>query len=248
MFCSNCGSPLTEGARFCPSCGASVNGAETPAAPVPPPMADAVPTAGLPLPEGIERAPDGSLCWTYEQSLWKNPSILYTLLKVMLVVDVIVVVMIGVISAITGDFDLTMTLTVGAVVMVISVLLALIGYAVFALISGGKHEMLFIMDETRVIHTLMPKEAERGRRISDAAILVGALTGSLSTMGAGMASRGRETMISPFAEIQSIEQDRGHDCIKVRCGLYFNQVYASPVQYDFVLSHIAAHCPGVKVG
>ena len=202
---------------------------------------------GYGLPEGMDIAPDGTICWTYEQNLWRNPAILYTVLKALLVTIAIVLVLIGGITAINGDFDLGEMLTIGGVVTAVFLVLGLIGYAGFALLSGGKYAMLFLMDETQVVHTQMPKEAARGRRISEAAILIGALTGNLSVTGMGMAHYGRDTMVSTFAKVKSIEQDRSHDLIKVRAGLEFNQIYASPAQYDFVLSHIASRCPGVRV-
>ncbi len=65
--------------------------------------------------------------------------------------------------------------------------------------------------------------------------------------GMGMANYGRNAMESKFANVKSIVQDRSHDLIKVRAGFEYNQIYASPAQYDFVLSHIASHCPNVRV-
>ncbi|MBQ8699539.1 MAG: hypothetical protein IJ521_11185, partial [Schwartzia sp.] len=88
---------------------------------------------------------------------------------------------------------------------------------------------------------------KRGNRVSDIAVIVGALAGNLTLAGMGLANRGRNAMESNFAEVKSIVQDRAHDLIKVRSGFEFNQIYASPAQYDFVLAHIASHCPAAKV-
>ena len=126
-------------------------------------------------------------------------------------------------------------------------ILSLLGYAVYAAISGGKYNMLFFMNDTLVVHMAMPKEAKRGDRINDIAVLLGALTGNPTLTGMGMANYRRNTLTSHFSDVKSIVQDRPHDLIKVRAGLKFNQIYASPAQYDFVLSHIASHCPGVRV-
>ncbi len=256
MFCKNCGNQLNDNARFCPSCGAPANGAPAPqmaqepmmAPPASGTQASAAPeTGGSALPPGIERLEDGTLCWTYFQSLWSNPTILYTLLKVMGVAVLIVMLIIGGIGLMEGSFEPLEMLIIGGGLAVGMTVLSLIGYAVYAAVSGGEYGMLFFMNDTIIVHMAMPKEAKRGDRISDMAVLVGALTGNLTLAGMGLANRGRNAMESKFAEVKSITQDRAHDLIKVRSGFEFNQIYASPAQYDFVLSHIANHCPNVRV-
>ena len=252
MFCANCGNRIHEGVRFCPSCGAPANGAAAPQPTSAPPNFRAQePTAreaaGCDLPPGIERLEDGTLCWTYSQSLWANPTILYTVLKVMLIAVLIVTLLIGGLAVMDGSFGLGELLMIGGGLAVGMTVLSLIGYAVYAAVSGGEYGMLFFMNDTIIVHMAMPKEAKRGDRVSDIAVLVGALMGNLTLAGMGLANRGRNAMESNFAEVKSIVQDRAHDLIKVRAGLEFNQIYASPAQYDFVLAHIASHCPAAKV-
>ena len=101
MFCPNCGSRMNDGARFCPSCGAPANEVPLPQQPMdaPPAFGSQGPAmqgqSGYSLPPGVECLEDGTLCWTYFQSLWSNPTILYTLLKVMGVAVLIVMLIIG---------------------------------------------------------------------------------------------------------------------------------------------------------
>ncbi len=255
MFCKNCGNQLNDGARFCPSCGAPANGTPTPQMTPPmsappafgPPEPDTQEAGGPALPPGIERLEDGTLCWTYFQSLWSNPTILYTLLKVMGVAVLIVMLLIGGIGLMEDSFEVSEILMIGGGLAVGMAVLSLIGYAVYAAISGGEYGMLFFMNDAIIVHMAMPKEAKRGDHINSAAVLVGMLTGNLTLTGMGMANYGRNALESKFAEVKSITQDRAHDLIKVRSGFEFNQIYASPAQYDFVLSHIANHCPNVRV-
>ena len=203
--------------------------------------------AGCALPPGIESIEDGPFYWTYSQSLWSNPTILYTVLKVMLIAVLIIMLIFGGVGLTDDSFELSEILITGAGLAVGMTVLSLIGYAVFAAISGGKYNMLFIMDEDCIMHTVMPKEATQGNRINDVTAIVGVLTGNPTLAGMGMANYGRNSMTSSFSEVKSIVQDRAHDLIKVRTGFEHNQIYASPAQYDFVLSYIASHCPGVRV-
>ena len=248
MFCAKCGNPINDGAHFCPFCGAPAGGTpapqQQPASGTPPAMQQGT---GCILPPGIESIEDGPFYWTYAQSLWSHPTILYTVLKVMLIAVLIIMLIFGGIGLTDGSFEVSELLITGAGLTVGMTVLSLIGYAVFAAVSGGTYNMLFIMDEDCVMHTVLPKEAAQGNRISDAAAIVGVLTGNPTLAGMGMANCGRNSMTSSFAEVKSIVQDRAHDLIKIRAGLEFNQIYASPAQYDFVLSYIASHCPGVRV-
>lgn len=239
MFCQNCGNRMDDNARFCSSCGAPMPQMTQP----PPDMQDEGDGA---LPPGIERLEDGTLCWIYAQSLWSNPTILYTVLKVMMISTLIVMLLLVGLSIMEGDFDLGETLIIGGGLAAGVTVLSLIGYAVFAAVSGGKYNMLFFMNDTIIVHMAMPKEKTRGDRISSAAVIVGALVGNPTLTGVGLANYGRNTMESKFANVKSIVQDRSHDLIKVRDGFEFNQIYASPAQYDFVLSHIVSHCPNVR--
>ncbi len=253
MFCPNCGSRMNDGARFCPSCGAPANEVPLPQQPMdaPPAFGSQGPAmqgqSGYSLPPGVECLEDGTLCWTYSQSLWSNPTILYTVLKVVLIVALLVTLFIGGLSVVEGDFDIGETLMIGGGMAVGMTVLSLLGYAVYAAISGGRYNMLFFMNDAIVVHTVLPREASRGDRINDMAVIVGALTGNPTLAGMGLANYGRNSMTSNFTEVKSIVRDRSHDLIKVRAGFEFNQIYASPAQYDFVLSHIASRCPAVRV-
>ena len=251
MFCTNCGNQINNNARFCPFCGVEANGASPQPMDAPPKSEVQAPAAqGTPdcaLPPGVERTDDGILFWTYSQSLWSNPTILYTVLKVMLIVVLLVTLFIGGLAIMDGSFDPGEILIIGGGLAAGFSVLSLIGYAVYAAISGGQYNMLFFMNDDVVVHMAMPKEAKRGDRINDIAVLVGVLTGNPTLTGMGMANYGRNTLESNFADVKSIVQDRSHDLIKVRAGFEFNQIYASPAQYDFVLSHIASRCPGVRV-
>ena len=268
MFCTNCGNQINDGTRFCPFCGASASEAQTPPAPqmtpqqqtqmgAPSSFAQQQPAfgpspstrqgTGYALPPGIEYLEDGPFYWTYSQSLWSNPTILYTVLKVVLITVLILMLIIGGIGLMDDSFEVSEILIIGGGLAVGMTGLSLIGYAIFAAVSGGKYNMLFIMDEDCIMHAQMPKEAARGDTISDVAGVVGVLTGNLTLMGTSMAQYGRHTMTSAFSKVKSITQDRAHDVIKIRAGVEFNQIYANPAQYDFVLSYIASHCPNVRV-
>ena len=87
MYCENCGTQLKDGAKFCPNCGASVASPSSIEVKQPQPyqQASQPQTTSQPRPEEltarIQLCPDGKYRWSYEVNLWRNPSILFDLLK-----------------------------------------------------------------------------------------------------------------------------------------------------------------------
>ena len=62
MFCTHCGNPLSDAARFCGRCGQPVNAPAQPAAPAPVPAAPAPVAAPAPLPFDFSRIPVRRCC------------------------------------------------------------------------------------------------------------------------------------------------------------------------------------------
>mgnify|MGYP000845290531 CR=1 FL=1 len=77
MICTKCGQKYSEGSHFCEKCGAPV-GEEFPKreAVDQQPNQQASP--------GVVMGGDGILRWAYEMNMWKNPTLVITIWKVLL--------------------------------------------------------------------------------------------------------------------------------------------------------------------
>ena len=87
MFCPNCGTQIDDNARFCPECGTKTGKADIGAAVLPsaPPVrqpAQEPPMQGQRVTENIYLCPDGVYRWAYEYKLMRDPTILITIFKV----------------------------------------------------------------------------------------------------------------------------------------------------------------------
>ena len=93
MYCEKCGAQLTEGAKFCDNCGAPVVLPGSPAE-APGPQAAGQQwegqIEGQKVTQNIYLCPDGMYRWFYEFDMIRNPTILFTVWKVMLMAFVIV--------------------------------------------------------------------------------------------------------------------------------------------------------------
>ncbi|MBQ3302626.1 MAG: hypothetical protein IJH04_10890 [Eggerthellaceae bacterium] len=190
--------------------------------------------------------------WAFEFNLWRNPTILATVLKVF----VIIVLAVGSINFLLLVPDLIGgTLyswqVEGAfrwcgVMLAIMAVLCLIGYAVYATIMGGKYCAVFKMDEKGVEHRQLPKQFEKAQVIGALNVIAGLAGGKPSQVGAGILAASRDSSYSSFGAVTSIKGSRRLQVIKVNEPLMKNQVYVEPEDYDFVFDYIVAHCPNAK--
>lgn len=202
-------------------------------------------------PEGssIKLCPDGSYRWVYEFNLWTNPTILFTVLKIFLGIIVVMgVIMLGLLvpDLVRGYADVDDVLdTVQFVVGMALIFIALtaIGYAVYAIMQGGKYCAVFTMDELGVEHRQMPKEYEKAQLVGALNVLAGLATGKPSQVGMGLTTASRNAMTSNFEFVKSIKGSRMLRVVKVNEPLAKNQVYVEPGDYDFVFGYIRDHCP-----
>ncbi len=259
MFCPNCGNELPNGARFCSECGASIPGRMNRNAQGAPDTRNAVPEAAAPadppFPDGEQRisdnitlGADGKYRWTYEMSLFKNPTIFFLIWKIFFFVILGICAFMLLLNVIQGDFDLIPgTLKFLAYAVPGMTVLAALGYGLYAAIMGGKYIVDFEMDDEGVLHSQTPTQAKKAKKIGEITAVAGALSGRLSTVGAGMGAQ-RTEMYSEFARVKKIKAFPSRNIIKVNATLDHNQVFAAAEDFDFVYRFIADHCPNAKQG
>lgn len=255
MFCQNCGAPIKDGAKFCTNCGAAIAHHTTAEMRQPQqPQAMSQPQVATPTPSNpgepsarIQLCPDGKYRWSYEVNLWKNPSILIDLVKVFGIILVGMWLFITVLIPLFGDdFDwddfwvnskIFLWIALGMMV------LCLLGYLLFAAISGGRYAVYFVMDEDTVVHRQMPKQVKRAQ-------VIAAISFMMDPRNSGPAILAASGMpyISHFKRVRTVKAERKHNLIKVNEVTTKNRIFVEdPEDYEFVLDFISKRCPKAKL-
>ena len=199
--------------------------------------------------ENIVRGSDGKYRWRYDLNLLKNPTIFILVWKIFFFILLGFFAFTMIVDAIEwSDFFPTRFLgslkMLGYFLIGMTVLTAL-GYFVYAAVMGWKYSVTFEMDENGINHVQIPAQAEKARKIGRAAMVAGAATGRLGTVGVGLNSQ-RTEMYSEFSKVRRVKAYRRRNLIKVNGRLEHNQVYASKADFDFVLNFITTHCDNLK--
>ena len=191
--------------------------------------------------------------WVYEFSLLTNPTILLTVVKVFLGIIAAFVVL-GVVLTIPvlvqGYADAEVVLGVfrsGGIMALLFIVLTIVGYAIYALMNGGKYCVLFTMDDEGITHKQLPREFKKAQVVAGLNVLAGLVAGNLSQMGMGILTATHDTTVSTFSSVRSVKGSRALHVIKVNEPLAKNQVYVEPGDYDFVFGYIRDHCPNAQV-
>ena len=191
--------------------------------------------------------------WVYEFNLLTNPTILLTVVKVFLGIIAALVVL-GVVLTIPdlvqGYADAEDVLGVfrsGGIMALLFIVLTIVGYAIYALMNGGKYCVLFTMDDEGITHKQLPREFKKAQVVAGLNVLAGLVAGNLSQMGMGILTATHDTTVSTFSSVRSVKGSRALHVIKVNEPLAKNQVYVEPGDYDFVFGYIRDHCPNAQV-
>jgi hypothetical protein len=178
-----------------------------------------------------------------------NYSILFDVWKVLGISMGILVLLFVVIAFFDGDWDVDMLIgmasTLGIVALVMLVL-GLIGYFVYAAISGWKYAVLFIMDEKEVVHQQMPNTVKKGQLIGALTILAGLASGRPGAVGTGVLAQSRLSMTSTLAHVERLISCRKMNLIKVNERFEKNRVYVNTEDFDFVYDFLLTHCTHLK--
>ena len=247
MFCANCGNKLPDDARFCDACGAPVVAEDSvlDSSPViePEPVTEDE-TKGRKVTENIRLGTDGKYHWYYEFRLMKNPTILFVLWKIFFWIFVVMWAFLSIINSIQGHFNTKDFLDFSKIFLLILVgveALVAISYFLYAAMQGFKYCVMFEMDEDGVRHTQMPHQFKKAQAVSLVLILAGMATKNPGAVGQGMLAGAKNSMVSSFSHVKSIEIFRKRNVIKVNEKLGKNQVYAFDQDFDFVVDYIKSH-------
>ncbi len=201
---------------------------------------------------GITKGEDGVYRWAYEFSLYRNPVILFTILKIfgaLLAIGfalMLAAVFKEYVQGYSDMGDVLDTVRVAGIFVLFFLGLVLAGYFLYAAMQGGVYCVLFEMDEEGVVHRQFDKQVKKAQVVSLINVLAGIAGRSPTQVGIGLTSA-RSQMSSTFASVKSIKGMRRFETIKVNEPLGKNQVYVDKDDYDFVYDYIVEHCPQARV-
>jgi hypothetical protein len=245
MYCETCAQVLSGGDRYCPACGAEV-GALVQAAQIPASTADAElahARATRLVSPGVTLGEDGVLRWIYELNMWKNPTLLITLWKVLLLAALFPALLVSILRLTDGDGWAAAShsfVQVGGLVVAVVTGLLLLAYPLVAWLNGGKYCVIFEMDEVGIRHIHMRRQFKRSQVLALLTVIAGAASGSAQTAGAGLLAGSRRSLYTAFADVRSVYAIASRHVVHVASKLVHNQVYAEPADFAFVLAHIKA--------
>ena len=192
---------------------------------------------------------DGKYRWSYEYSLFKNPTIFILICKIFFFVILGIFVFMTVLFALENDnffregfLDI---LKIFGFILLGAVAVVGLSYLIYAAIMGGKYSVTFEMDDKGVLHKQEPRQAKKARGIGTAAAVTGLATGNFGMVGAGFASQ-RTDMYSDFSKVKKVKAYPSRNLIKVNATLNHNQVFAADEDFDFVYNFILSHCMNLK--
>lgn len=197
----------------------------------------------------IQLCHDGKYRWTYEVNLYKNMSMFYDLMRVMGISFAIVLVFMFALQLYEGmDWDkLLNTLWGFLLICAVLTMVGLIGYLIWACISGGRYAALFEMDEESVTHMQMPKTMERGKLIGAICMMIAVATENTTLAANTILASCVNAWKSEFKTVRKVTPKRRRHLIKVNELLTKNRIYVENMEdYEFVLDFIRQHCPRIK--
>ena len=201
--------------------------------------------------KNIRRCPDGVYRWTYEYHMLRNPTILFTVWKVLgisfgavflftLVIDLVQ----GVVTSIA---DLWNASKVFVILAGIFFFISLIAYLILAAACGWKYQVLFEMTDDSVKHIQMPKQVRQAEVLAFLTALAGAAAHQPGVTGAGLLASAKSISVSEFRNVETVKVRRKRNTIHVNQLFDKNQVYAEDADFEFVERFITERCTKAKI-
>lgn len=204
------------------------------------------PQPGHADPYRVTLCEDGTYRWIYDFNMYKNPTILFTVYKVMFFSVAIVGILIFFFSLISGNLEWPPfknfnwdNSKYGIIVMAFFIfVLPFVAYLIVAKIYGGRYLVLFEMNDQTITHHQMEKTFQKAQGLSWLTGFLGAATGNLSMTGLSIVNATRQSMASEYGKVRRIIPKKGRNLIMVNHRFQHNQIYVKQEDFDFVLQYL----------
>ncbi len=206
---------------------------------------------GQQVSQNVWLCPDGKYRWTYQFDMRRNPTILFSVWRVLLLAFAVVMGFLLILqltdSTLKGfreywDFFKWFFLILAGLLV-----LAVIAYMILAASFGWKYMILFTMDEDGIENRYMKSQVDKASAWGWLTALAGIAAGSPTVVGAGILGATRTVAGSVFAHVRKVKSVCGRHVIYVNQLFGHNQIYAEDADFEFVKSFIAQHCPKARI-
>ncbi|MFA9422882.1 MAG: zinc-ribbon domain-containing protein [Sedimentibacter sp.] len=232
MFCEKCGYKIEDNAAFCENCGEPLN------------IKTEEEASEIKTSKNITKNQTGSYHWMYEFSFWKNPAVLITAYKVLLIalmVPALLMFFLTLGDGIAEAFKILINI-IGYGIVLMTVLL-IVAYILLGFMYGGKYYVLFKMDDKGINHIQLERQYKRAQALGVLTALIGVSAGSLSAGGAGLLGASKQSLYTNFNKVKSIKIYPRRNTIYINESLKRNQIYAAKEDLQFVKEYIVKNCP-----
>ncbi len=244
MYCTGCGKEIPDDSRFCPVCGAPVDAGTGSAPERKEPGRQEI--EGERITDSIYLCRDGQYRWVYEMPMLKNPTILFTVWKVLGIAFAAVFLLMQLFNLFEDNLDaegLLSNLKMFGLLALAFLVISIIAYLIVAAVYGWKYVVLFEMNEKQIRHIQVSRQHSKAEILGWITVLAGLAGHSLTTTGIGLNAAARNSSTTEFEGVKSIRSIPRRHVIKLSQGLDRNQIYADGADYDFVLEYISSRCP-----
>lgn len=201
--------------------------------------------------ENITMCTDGKYRWVYELNLYKNPTIIKEVGRVMAISFVIVLALIVGFVMIDGigtfAEKIQYVAELAGILLAILLVITVLGYLLYSCMMGGTYCALFEMDENGICNKAQEKHIKKAELISAITVIAGLAGGRPGVAGTGMLAAARTSMYTRFDSVKELEILPKQHLIRLNEKLSRNQVYAEDEDFAFVADFIRARCRNAKI-
>ena len=194
---------------------------------------------------------DGKYHWMYDLKLLKNPAVffeVYWVLGITMLIFFCIMFLIQACESGLSDMDFGLVLEITGITAAIMAVLGLLGYLLYAALSGWKYSVHFIMDEKGVVHKQAASAQKVAKGIGFLTVLAALASKRPGVAGAGMLASSRTEMSSDFFFVRRVKAVKWMNTIKVNERFSRNRVFVDDADFDFVYNYICSRCPNAKIG
>ena len=200
--------------------------------------------------ENIVKCEDGVYRWYYEFPMMKNPTILFTVYKV-LGISFGAVYLFVAIFALADSYSNAedfIKMTGGYLLFyLVFVVIGFISYVIVAALYGWKYTVLFEMYEDRIVHIQTPKRFKKAEAIAWLTMFAGVVSGNIGRVGQGLLIATKQSSTSVYKSIRTVKVRKRRHTIFLNQLLDRNQIYADDADFEFVRDYILKRCVNAKI-